>query len=382
MIAKFRIQSAPPDLLKKNGTIHWAKCAKFYGVSRAHTAKTWFRLGAPILDSEQMKVWLTNMRAERLRKIADKNRHYPDKEQEITRLYVVERMGLRAISRYFSGRPSTPVIRSMLIRFGVYRGPEVFEKQKLAVKSRRLAIVANEKEMRHRTAVCLWQLRKGLGVETTCKANGWNPKSIWNCIAKRDSYKRLVARRKPRWPDKRRYGANYSRKFPTESAFNRCIADLLTRASIEFVSECRVSNSRTRVDFKLSDRTFIECKVATNSGQTYEAIGQLVHYRKYATRVILCVPDDVAIRRDLFEIIAEFNVPVCTQATLPTELGGVATRFPENRLVTQRRISFRCKCCGSTEKRRHRSNSYCVECVPLIPLMRFDFHLNRWIPSP
>ena len=369
------------NLLKKNGTIHWVKCARFYGVARAQTAKEWYRLGAPILDEAQMRIWLTNMRAERLRKIADKNRHYPDKEAEMVRLYVEERMGLRAISRYFSGRPSTPVIREILIRRDVYRGAEVFERQKLASKSRREAIVADEKAKKSQVAVCLWQLRKGIGVETTCKAHGWNPKTVWNEVGKREAYKRFVARRKSAWPAKRSYGSYYSRKFLSESTFSQCVTQLLAGAGVEFVAECRVCNSRTRVDFKLTDGTLIECKVALNSGQTYEAIGQLLHYRKLASNVILCVPDDVTIREDLFELIAELGVTVCNQVTLLTALAGLPTSFPDRQLIKQRRVSFCCKCCGSVEKRRHRTNSYCVECALVISKMHFDFRLNRWTPS-
>lgn len=371
-----------PDLLKKNGAIHWAKCAKFYGVARAHTAKTWFSLGAPILDPVQMQIWLANMRSERLRKIADKSRHYPDKEDEIVRLYTRERLGLRAISTYFSGRPSTPVIRELLIRRGVYRGAEDFERQKTASQFRRLAIIAREKETRHHVAVCLWHLRKGIGVETSCKAHGWNPKTIWNSLSKRRSYKKFVARRNPTWPDKRQYGPSYSRRFPTESLFKSEIAELLQTAGVGFVEECRVCDSRTRVDFKLADGTYVECKVAMNSGQTYEAIGQLLHYRKHASRIVLCIPDDVAMRRDLLELITELGVTVANESCLSAALAGVPPPLPQTQVVTQHRVSFECKCCGSHEKRRHRTNSYCIECAPRISGMRFDFHLNRWVPSP
>ena len=89
---------AAPDLLKKNGSIHWAKCGAFYGVSRPQTAKSWFRLGAPILDPVQMGIWLTNMRAERLRKIAKGNRHYGN-AREVT---VVARQGFEKVVADFN----------------------------------------------------------------------------------------------------------------------------------------------------------------------------------------------------------------------------------------------------------------------------------------
>src|SRR5439155_19483190 len=167
---------------------------------------------------------------------------------------------------YFSGPHSTHVVREILIRHGVYRGNEVFEKQKRDSRERRALIIVAEKErqrqQRHQTATCLWHRRKGVGVETTCKENRWSVKSIWNYLAKSASYKRFVARQKRIWPDKRKYGNSYIRTFPKESIFHTHITGLLNEARLGFVKECRLTpHSRTRIDFKLEDGTFIECKV-------------------------------------------------------------------------------------------------------------------------
>ncbi|MBV9128001.1 MAG: hypothetical protein JO117_07950 [Verrucomicrobia bacterium] len=365
--------------LKKNGAVHWRKCAEFYGVKQGKTAKEWDRCGAPLFDPVEMKLWLENRQREWLRKISDKSGHYADKEDEIVRLYKSERMGLRAISHYFSGRPTMPGVRLILIRRGVYRGEKVFEKQKQDSRARRALIIANEKRHRHEAAVCLWQLRKGAGVETTCKANGWNLKSIWNYLSKRASYRHFIARRQRIWPAKRKYGNNYSRKFPKESAFKAYLISLLHEARIDFVEECRLPNSRTRIDFKLADGTFIECKVALNSGQTYEAIGQAMHYGKHSKKVVLCVPDDIEMRKDLHELFVAMGVTVCNQLILISFLKDELALLPSNAIVEQQKVLFICKCCGSNEKRRHRMNSYCVECAPLIPKMTFDYVLNRWM---
>ena len=53
---------------------------------------------------------------------------------------------------------------------------------------------------RHKVAVCLWELRKGIGVETTCKANGWHRRSIWNSIVHSPAYQKFRLRRKRKWP--------------------------------------------------------------------------------------------------------------------------------------------------------------------------------------
>ena len=55
----------------------------------------------------------------------------------------------------------------ILIRRGVYRGEDAVDRQRLQSEERRRRIVLREKETRHRLAVCLWNLRKGTGVETT-----------------------------------------------------------------------------------------------------------------------------------------------------------------------------------------------------------------------
>ena len=367
--------------LKKNGTIHWKKCAFHYGAASAATAREWYRCGAPILSPQKMPQWLRTRDDARLKKISVANFRYVEKEEEIVRLYRLEHMGLRAISRYFSGRPTGPGIRAILIRRGVYRGEDAVDRQLLQSKERRRRIVIREKEMRHRIAVCLWGLRKGTAVETRCRQQGWNAKSIWNDLGRRKSYRRFVVRRKRKWPDKRAVGKQYSRSYIAESRFQDFIESILQSLHLKYIRECRLEGSRTRVDFKLADGSFIECKVAVNSGQTYEFIGQAFHYRKFTDKIILCVPADIEMRKDLHALIAEIGVVVCTEFTLAQYLGGSSLQLPSIQVSIPRVTRFVCKCCGSPERRRHRMNSYCVDCAPRISSMRFDQRLDRWISN-
>ena len=368
----------PPTVFKKNGTLHLKRCAQFYGV-RPGTIRVWSRCGAPLLEPDRMGLWRNERNRVRFQKIGRKNNRHADKQDEIVRLYLHEKLGLRAIARYFSGRPTITGIRNILIGRGVYRGSEVIDEQTARSQARRLAVVASEKETRHRIAVCLWKLRGGTGVETTCRKNGWNQKSIWNVLGARASYRRFKARQPLRWPDKRACGKHYSRIFTREKTFQDAISKMLTAANISHVRECRLPSSRTRVDFKLPNNTFVECKVGVNAGQVYEFIGQATHYRGFANRVILCIPSDVKIREDLHAIIAEMDILICNEQGLGHLFSDNRLTLPPAQVTPQTTVRFVCKCCGSSEKRRHRMNSYCVDCAPRIPQMRFDARMNRWV---
>jgi hypothetical protein len=367
--------------LKKNGTIHWKKCASHYGASSAATARAWYRCGAPILNPQKMPQWLRTRDDARLKKISAANCRYLDKEERIVHLYRREHMGLRAISRFFSGRPTIQGIRAILIRRGIYRGEDAVDRQLLQSEERRRRIVLRERETRYRIAVCLWRLRKGTGVETTCRQEGWNAKSIWNDLGRRKSYRRFVIRRKRKWPDKRAIGKQYSRSYIAESRFQDFIEGILQSLHLKYVRECRLAGSRTRVDFKLDNGSFIECKVAVNAGQTYEFIGQAFHYRKFTDKIVLCVPDDIEMRKDLHALITEMGVAVCTEFTLAQYLGGSFLNLPSIQVFAPRATRFICKCCGSFERRRHRMNSYCIDCAPRISGMRFDQRRDRWISN-
>ncbi|HMG04951.1 MAG TPA: hypothetical protein VK581_05785 [Chthoniobacterales bacterium] len=368
----------PAPAFKKDGTLHLRNCAAFYGV-QPQTLRTWYRGGAPIYEPLKMSDWKQERNRRRLEKIGAKNNRYGSKRMEIERLYVQERLGLRAISRYFSGRPSIGGVRSILVGAGVYRYGERLTDQAARSAARRKIVIEAEKEQRRRIATCLWRLRTGHPVESTCRQNGWNPKSIWNALGPRASYRRFKARRLPRWPDKRRFGPYYSRAFPKETLLHDRVEHLLGIGQIKYVKECRLRECRTRVDFKTDDGTFIECKVGANSGQMYEFIGQACHYRLFATRVILCLPSDVQIRADLYELIICQGVIVCNENTLLSVLSGKELPAFHSQLIPAKKTSFVCKCCGSAERRRHRMNSYCVDCGPAISEMRFDYHVNRWV---
>lgn len=370
----------PAAAFKKNGSLHLRNCAAFYCV-QPHTLRVWHRSGAPIYEPDTMVAWKEERNRSRLRKIGASNNRHATKHAEIVRLYVKERLGLRAISRYFSGRPSTAGVRNILIESGVYRQGEAMTEQAARSAARRKVVVQGEKEKRRRVAKCLWLLRTGHPVETTCRKNGWNPKSIWNALGPRASYRRFKARRLRKWPDKRRSGLHYSRIFPREALLHDRVEQILRGGEVKYIKECRLRECRTRVDFKVDDGTFIECKVGMNSGQTYAFIGQTCHYRLFATRVILCMPSDIRVRADLYDVIQSQGVTVCNEETLLRTLIDKIVPANQAHIVPPRKTDFVCKCCGSAEKRRHRMNSYCVDCAPRISQMRFDFHSNRWVAS-
>jgi hypothetical protein len=328
-----------------------------------------------------MVQWLRERDDARLKKIAAAHSRCIDKEPEIIRLYTTQRMGLRAIARYFSGRPSIAGVREILVKHGVYRSEDVMDRQRLQSEERRRTIMIREKMARHRLATCLWNLRKGVGVERTCKQQDWNIKSIWNDLGRRRSYRRFVLRRKRKWPDKRAGGKHFSRMFPVESALQNHVETILKSQRLKYVRESRLKGSRTRVDFKLENDTFVECKVGVNAGQTYQFIGQALHYRKFATEIVLCIPSDVEMRQDLHQLIVDIGIIVCNEHTLAENLGGKIVPLPVVQLSAPRSSRFICKCCGSSEQRRHRMNSYCVECAPQISKMTFNQRLNRWVGS-
>jgi hypothetical protein len=374
-----QLRKLPDAAFKKNGTLHLRNCAAFYMV-QPHTLRVWQQSGAPIFEPDAMPSWTRERNRVRLLKIGARNNRHGGKQAEIVRLYVEQRLGLRAISRYFSGRPTTAGVRNILIESNVYRHDEAMTEQAARSAVRRKALLDLEKESRARAATCLWRLRRGNPVETTCRENGWNPKSIWNLLGRRASYRRFKARRIRKWPDKRRSGLHYSRIFPRESLLHNRVEKILMEAQLKYTKECRLYACRTRVDFKVDDGTFIECKVGMNSGQTYEFIGQACHYRLFAARVILCIPSDVRIRADLYEIILSAGATVCNEETLLQTLAGKETATGNAHIIPARKTDFVCKCCGSSEKRRYRMNSYCIDCSPGISTMIFDFHLNRWMP--
>ena len=328
-----------------------------------------------------MREWLQDREDERLSKISEKNTLYRPKEPEIVRLHVEEKMGIKAISKHFSGRPSSPGVRAILIRNGVYLGHETYNRQVRASVERRVKHVNDEKERRHRLAVCLMGLRKGCGIETTCKQEGWNKSSIWNTLSQRVSYKKFKVRQKPRWVDKRIYGNAYSRIFLRESLFQSVIEGILKEAGFKFIPQYRISDALTKVDIKMEDGTFVELKVALNSGQSYEFIGQAYHYRKHTGKIVLCIPSDIQFRRDLYDLIMELGVIVCNELTLVRVLHGELPIESEGQVVPQRASRFVCKCCGESGKRRYRSNSYCIECKPGISGMYYDWRTDRWVKS-
>jgi hypothetical protein len=289
--------------------------------------------------SHHCKVSACNRRAdERLREIRSGKRlelfneaALQEWQREAIALYRDKRLGLKTICKLI-GRAQTPV-RRILIKSGVYNPPaknitkkgcgKYSDQPNVEELARRE--VEKKKKWRekwaHKLAVCLWSLRRGIPIEATLKQNGWN-KTVWNYLRLRKSYKRFD-RGEVKYP-KVDYGAMWSLQYPKEDAFQDKIEALLIASGIKYEREWKLPNCRTRVDFRLDGDVFIECKVAVRSGQVYEAIGQVVHYKSIGATVFLVVPDDVQIRSDLKTLLMQ-HCNVTNEANLLRSIQHIGT---------------------------------------------------------
>ena len=217
----------------------------------------------------------------------------PDKQAEIVRLHVTDKLGAKAISRYFSGRPSRSVIKKILIRHGVYRGEEAACKPD---ENRRQRIKLEEAERRLRMAVCLRALRQGGSVENTCRENGWNVRSVWNHIRSLPAYHAFNRRRVRKCPgdlDRRRAGLWLSQQYPKERDFQDAIRRIFDECRVAYSVEPGIGGLRVRGDF-LIGTVLIECKVDVSHIGMTKALGQCWLYQTHTpSRCMVVVPDDV-----------------------------------------------------------------------------------------
>ena len=170
------------------------------------------------------------------------------KEAEIVRLYTNEKLGAKAISSYFNGRPCRSTIIKILLKHGVYRGEEAACKPD---ETRRKRVLLDERERRRRMAVCLRGLRKGQSVEGTCREHGWNVRSIWNHLRSLRSYHTLRQRRARKYPDQikaRRDGLWLSKQYPKERNFQEAIRQVLDEAGCSYSIEPSIKGLRVNVE--------------------------------------------------------------------------------------------------------------------------------------
>lgn len=246
----------------------------------------------------------------------------PERRAEIVRLYTKEKLGLKTISRYMRGGITFANIRSILVEAGVYQGNE--RPMKVA-RERREPLVRDEKAGRQRMAGCLWQLRKGIGVETTCQQRGWNRKSIWNDLRTRKSYWRLKGRLEVKHPQNRLNHRRYewvSRCYSSEQKFSDHIEEVLKQLGISYEREPRVKAGRCRADFRIS-RTLVECKSDVTTMAMTKALGQCWIYKALAGEdCLVVVPDDVHPRAEWLLAFEKMGVRVFSETALLQLLSG------------------------------------------------------------
>ena len=180
-------------------------------------------------------------------------------------------------------------------------------------------------EHRHKVAVCLWQLRKGIGVETTCKGNGWNRRSIWNSIAHSPAYQNFRQRRKRKWPQNRINHRKYewvSRHYPLEGLFLNRMEEILREHGILYNREPRVKAGMCRADFRTS-HTLIECKTDVTTMGLNKALGQCWIYKAVAGEdCIIVMPDDVHPRCEWLMAFEKMGVRVFSESSFVQMLSG------------------------------------------------------------
>ena len=178
---------------------------------------------------------------------------------------------------------------------------------------------------RHKVAVCLWQLRKGVGVETTCKANDWHRRSIWNSIVHSPAYQKFRLRRKRKWPQNRINHRKYewvSRRYPLEGLFLDRLEEILREHGIIYEREPRVKAGLCRADFR-TPQTLIECKTDVTTMGLNKALGQCWIYKAVAGEdCIIVMPDDVHPRYEWLMAFGKMGVRVFSESSFVQMLSG------------------------------------------------------------
>lgn len=178
---------------------------------------------------------------------------------------------------------------------------------------------------RHKVALCLWRLRRGIGVETTCKANGWNRRLIWNSIVHSSAYQKFRLRRKRKWPQNRINHRKYewvSRRYPLEGLFLDRIEEIRREHGIIYEREARVKAGLSRADFR-TPQTLIECKTEVSTMGLNKVLGQCWIYKAVAGEdCIIVMPDDVHPRYEWLMAFEKMGVRVFSESSFVQMLSG------------------------------------------------------------
>jgi predicted RNA-binding Zn-ribbon protein involved in translation (DUF1610 family) len=242
-----------------------------------------------------------------------------------------KRLGIRSIAS-LQDRSHTQVKR-VLIEAGVYKPtPEQNRRARKGigphskVRKREMS-EERKKEWERKVGVCLEGLNRGIGVETTCHANGWTPAGIWFYLYRNNEYKEWKAAHPAKPANVKQYergrAFNWrSKKYPTEDEFQNVIEQLLKDFQISFVREKKLLQSRSRMDFELNASTFLECKICTKSNIFARAIGQAFLARAEKKDVWFVIPDDISMRKDQLELLQEFQIPIFSETSFRQKLAG------------------------------------------------------------
>ena len=253
---------------------------------------------------------------------------YPEEtRRKIVELHTRHKLGIKAIAKWFKGKPGKTTVERILREAGVYQGPERMAQQRRQTEDRRQRIIARERKWRHRMAVCLWNLRQGKGIERTCYEHGWNQKSIWIHLRERTSYRLLRDRLPKPFHQHRRYQRQelVSRLYPREELFRASIKLYLQQAGLEFDTEPKIADTRLRSDFRVQGY-LLECKVDVTHGKLIHCIGQCCIYRHTGnSKPVVVFPDDVELREPFRQVFETMNVPVLHENQLPDWCGTLRT---------------------------------------------------------
>ena len=247
-----------------------------------------------------------------------KNVYVEDVRAKVIELHVKEKLGLKAIAKYFNRNPSKTTIERILKESGYYRGPHRMAEQQLGREKRQAAVLKKEKQWRHRIAVCLWNLRKGIPVERTCVENGWSRKTAWYRLGKHPRYRQL--RDKIERPYKftriEQRKKLISRIYPRELYFTNSIEKRLRESGLPYEVEPTIPGTRMRADFQVGD-CLIECKVDTTHSKLNICIGQSCVYRFIgSSQPVVIIPDDVDMRYPFNQVLKALDVVLLSEEDL------------------------------------------------------------------
>jgi hypothetical protein len=314
----------------------------------------------------------------------------PQIEEMIT-LYRDKGVGFAAIAK-IQGL-SKDAIRRRLIQTGVWRpnpihqvkkgcgkSPNQRETKRLSRKTKKEALTAR----RHQVAVCLWALRRGVGVETTCHQNNWIISTVWNLLNKNRAYLRHKNGKTSKGSkDLHRAFRWVSQKYKSEGQFQDAIAEALKGAGIPFIRERQFMDSRDRVDFEIADTWFLECKIDTKPNSFHRGMGQAFQAKLLEKKdVCIIVPDDVRVREDQSRALALGSIGLIREDELLAYCSGIRSGSAiETFRSAGRRIT--CKCCDKPDVRAAKKAqggylSYCIDCESIIHTKEWRWERQRW----